>query len=155
MRLVTLFLDFDGVLTPLPRRVCGAFAWFACLPAFEAAVRPVRHNVEIILSSDWRLKHSVAELCARFSPDIAACIGGVIGPQRERRELEIIEWLAANPREHWLAVDDRVDQFTMHGHRLIDINRERGFTADDGQRLLDTVTELLQSVSDVVREKLR
>lgn len=132
---LTLFLDFDGVLTPMPRRVKGAFDWFARLPLFEESVRPLLTELEIIISSDWRHKHSMTDLKKPFSTDFAARIRGVTGAQRDCRESEILEWLYRNPRRSWIAVDDRGDQFHHYFGRLIQIDRETGFSGKDADRL--------------------
>lgn len=131
------------MLTPLPSRLRGGFSWFARLPAFEAAVRPVVKDVEIILSTDWRHRHALDELRGYFSPAVAARIRGMTGIQRDLRETEIIEWLAHNPRTDWFAIDDRTDHFAQHKNRLVAINRSTGFTPDDAQHLLELVTNAL------------
>ena len=136
---VTIFLDFDGVLTPMPPRVRGEFDWFSQVPCFEAAIRPFIHNLEIIISSDWRYKRSLEGIKTNFSQDIADRIRDTTGAERWRRELEIEEWLADNPREYWVAIDDLNDHFTTHVDRLILINRAVGFTEEDGRILFTAI----------------
>lgn len=141
---ITLFLDFDGVLTPMPPRIRNGFDWFSQLPHFEATIRPFLHNVEIIVSSDWRHKSSLDSIKTYFSQDVAECIGGTTGVERWRRELEIEEWLVDNPRDHWIAIDDLADHFTTHVARLVAINRAVGFTEKDGRRLLAAIDRMCQ-----------
>lgn len=144
MPIITLFLDFDGVLTPMPPRVRGGFDWFSRLPCFESTIRPFIHDLEIIVSSDWRHKRSLDNIKTNFSQDVADRIYGTTGVERWRRELEIEEWLADNPREHWVALDDLDDHFTTYFDRLIAINRTVGFSEDDGKRLVAAVNQMKQ-----------
>ncbi len=63
-----IFLDFDGVL----RRLTSEPARFEpeLLANFESVVRPFI-EVEIVISSAWRLEMSLDELRRLFSPDMA------------------------------------------------------------------------------------
>lgn len=137
----TIFLDFDGVLTPFAD---GSQPQpFQCLPAFEAALRPVLGHVEIVISSDWRHRLSPENLRAKFSTDIRSIIVDTTGVERWRRELEIEEWLDANPRANWLAIDDLEDHFEHFKERLLLIDRMKGFQESDGERLEHLVRSLM------------
>ncbi|MEC5218673.1 hypothetical protein RCH09_003647 [Actimicrobium sp. GrIS 1.19] len=139
-----LFLDFDGVLhlefipgiTPGRARVGEEH--FTHLPAFEAVVRDFP-GVDIVISSTWRLRHSLDELRAFFSPDIAGRIIGVTPelPRNhpERREGEIRQWLdgAGRTDEPFLAIDDWPPLFSQDFDALFWVSPEEAF--DDAAAL--------------------
>ena len=68
-----LFLDFDGVLHP---EHCHESKHFCCLEVFEQAVRQAP-DIELVVTSTWRLQNSLEQLRKRFSIDVAARIAGV------------------------------------------------------------------------------
>lgn len=127
-----LFLDVDGVLHPLNREM----GVFSCLPVLEATLREF-NDVEIVISSSWRLEYSVMELRSFFPADIALRIIDVT-PDRGikmdsiepyRRELEIEDWLRENGREYepWLVLDDCDWMFSPSCTRLILVDSKTGF----------------------------
>lgn len=112
-----LFLDFDGVLHPEINY--REEELFSKIPLFEKVLRNFP-NVDIVISSTWRLNHGLEELKSKFSPDIARRIIDVtpvyadlpelhlvIGPFQ--RHVEIEGWLRQAQRiwEPWLALDDK------------------------------------------------
>ncbi|MFN7152404.1 MAG: HAD domain-containing protein [Acidovorax sp.] len=114
--LATLFLDFDGVTHPLH---CHESKHFSCLPGIESALRKMP-EIEVVISSTWRLQYSLTELRSRFSSDIADRVVGVtpVGVEREfcpdrllgyPRHAECWEWMHVNRpySDAWLAMDDR------------------------------------------------
>lgn len=103
-----LFLDFDGVLHPFD---CP-HGLFTLLPEFERVMRDFP-GVDIVISSSWREAHTLGELRALFSPDIAQRIIGATPILYDRdhepvRETEIRAWLrdAGRETEPWVAIDD-------------------------------------------------
>lgn len=148
-----LFLDFDGVLHPeydgmsVPPEVA-----FRHLPRFEAVMRDF-HAVEVVISSMWRYHYSLDGLKTHFSPDIAARIIGTTPLiEREegkylpdRREGEILKWLAENGREHedWIAVDDAAWQFPKHRNRVIGCVHVYGLDDEAADVLRTRLTYLL------------
>jgi hypothetical protein len=70
--MVIVFLDFDGVLHPFfPRRELAdqENQLLSFLPRFESVIRAFPF-ARIVIASDWRKRHSLAELREFFSPDI-------------------------------------------------------------------------------------
>ena len=112
----TLFLDFDGVTHPLH---CHESKHFSCLPAIEAVLREVP-DVEVVISSTWRLQYPLEKLRARFSADIAKRVVDVtpLGWDQQEcpdmlwsypRHAECWQWMRINrwASDNWLAMDDR------------------------------------------------
>lgn len=127
-----LFLDLDGVMHPTDRRD----GCFSCIPTFETVIREFK-DVEIVISSSWRIDHSLMQLRSMFSSDVAKCIIDVT-PDRAatmeviepyRREREIEDWLRANEREDepWIAIDDCEWMFSPACTRLVLIDPTTGF----------------------------
>jgi hypothetical protein len=131
-----LFLDFDGVLHPVDRRE----GCFSCLPALENALREF-NDVEIVISSSWRLEFNLTQLRSIFSSDVARCVIDVtpdratkmesIEPYRREREVDdwVDDWLRENGREYepWLVLDDCEWMFSPSCTRLILVNSVTGF----------------------------
>lgn len=136
-----LFLDFDGVLHPDP---CNARSILFChLPRLESVLRDFA-DVQIVISSTWRTAHTLNDLKAYFSPDIAPRIIGVTPSWRDLpdllktightyvRQVEIEGWLRAlgRPWEKWIAIDDKAYWFKPFLPNLIRTDARFGL-ADD------------------------
>jgi hypothetical protein len=72
-RVEILFLDFDGVLHPLH---CPASQHFCHLHQFEATIGKLP-NIEIVISSTWRMQRSLTALKGFFSKHVADRIVGM------------------------------------------------------------------------------
>lgn len=142
-RVITIFLDFDGVLTPLPPRVRGEFDWFARLPVFEKAIRPWLEQIEIVVSSTWRLTVPLEKIKASFSPDVAHRIISITGPDLGDRCKEIEKWAKEHGCETWLAIDDHAAPFVKCPERLIAVDRRVGFSEADAAALIEKLQTLL------------
>lgn len=116
VKLVYLFLDFDGVLHhffPLYGESDERNAKFAFLSNFEKAVRESPVEVRIVISSTWRRDRSLEELRAFFSEDIAPLIVGstpfLNGSHNPGGRLrEVLTWLKEHNLEDapWVGIDD-------------------------------------------------
>lgn len=141
---LTLFLDFDGVLHP---EYCNPSLHFVMLPALEALLREYP-QVEIVLSSTWRMQFEFSHLLSRFSPDISARIAGQTPVFAELKDVP--DRLIGYPRhaecwawqrdhrmasDNWVALDDRPWLFYPLCHQLIQTNGAIGLTQDDLKRL--------------------
>lgn len=137
-----IFLDIDGVCHPV-NRSCGTFS---CLKRLESVFR--RYPVQIVISSAWRVDHSLEALRGFFSTDIALrtigttpdfTIPGFDLDYRCVREKEIDAWRRTNRREHdvWLAIDDCDWLFTPDCRNLLLINGQTGFDERAEATLLD------------------
>lgn len=131
-----IFLDFDGVVHPqFEGQATPKDLVFCHLPRIEPVFR--EYDVEIVISSTWRIDFMLERLKEYFSPDIREKIIGatpVIDAGNDqfmpyRREKEILAWLTQNRREHddWLALDDAAWQFGAHRDKLIACIWYQGF----------------------------
>jgi hypothetical protein len=132
-----LFLDFDGVLHPFSR----PNGPLAHLPHFERVLREFP-DVDIVISSAWREVHSLEQLRAFFSEDIASRIVDVT-PELDSmdhpfiREAEIRAWLrsAGREREAWVALDDIPSFFSPACRNLLLVDTDVGFNQRTEEQL--------------------
>lgn len=115
-----LFLDIDGVTHPVFPRADLPDAEnlpFSYLPRLEAVLREFP-AVKIVIASDWRKYHPLAELRRMFSEDLHFRIVGVIGiddtdhaPGNRQRLVE--RYLAEQDLSGsaWLAIDDDASNY--------------------------------------------
>lgn len=107
-----LFLDIDGVLHSVGERIANYFCY---LPRLESVLHDFPH-VRIVICSDWRKQHRLAELQSLFSDELRMRIIGVTPDLRAvmdkldatgSRHHEAHAWMA---KSHftgaWVALDD-------------------------------------------------
>ncbi len=121
-----LFLDFDGVLHP---RTQGTFR---AVPLLQAWLERQPH-VSVVVSSNWRMSHSVDALRALFETPLAQRIVDAVpfeGPERRGDRQRLIEaWLNAHSVRTWVALDDDVSLFEPGCPWLVCTQTEDGLTA--------------------------
>lgn len=117
-----LFLDFDGVLHP---EGVGAELEFCHLDNFEQVMREFS-QVQIVVSSSWRLGESIEDLRSHFSIDIQDRIVGItqrlpeFDSMRGPRQRECEAWVSEHrPQARWLALDDRAQYFDARCQHLV------------------------------------
>ncbi|WP_366523381.1 HAD domain-containing protein [Acidovorax sp.] len=150
MKLVTLFLDFDGVTHPLH---CHERKHFSCLAGIEAVLRECP-TVEVVLSTTWRLRYELDHLRRPFSDDIRPRVVGSTplassppsGPSRLdafSRHKEVWHWMLKNRNasDRWLAIDDRPYLFRPFSDAVIECDPRTGA---DEQVLARLKVRLLQ-----------
>lgn len=134
-----IFLDFDGVLHP---KMSGTFSQ-VCI--FEEFVEKMP-NVEIVITSTWRKKHSLDELKMNFTLAVRDRIVGITpvledGYDFGGRQREIQSYLDAaglhSANCYWIALDDMAMFFENNYPNLILTDARKGFTHDDGNSLLE------------------
>lgn len=151
--MLTLFLDFDGVLHP---EFCQASQHFCCLPHFEDAIRHIP-GVTVVIASTWRLQRPLEQMLHQFSPDIAPLIVGITPTFNTlahvpdtllgyEREAECDAWLRMHQRSHlpWLAIDDRNWLFRPFSRSLFRVDGRTGLTAQQSRELVVKATTLHQ-----------
>jgi hypothetical protein len=136
----TIFLDFDGVLHPAPTRSKGEeWCW---LPRIETMLICALNDpsVQIVISSAWRIYHSVDELKRFVGPKIAAkVIDCTPCFEPSTREEECLTWLEANglAGTPWVAIDDLVSDFKHHAaEHLVAIDPMFGPSLADLRRFI-------------------
>jgi hypothetical protein len=100
-----LFLDFDGVAHAYEHGTLEH------LPAFEELMQ--RHpEIDVVISSDWRLTLNKKGLLELFSKDFR---GRIVGTTPDlgsiKRHPEVLRFVADYNIHKWIAVDDRADLF--------------------------------------------
>lgn len=134
--LMILFLDFDGVLHPEGEGHLPSDGMEFCfLPRLEQLLRQFS-DVDVVISSAWRVRLPYEALVAPFAEDIRSRIIGVT-PTRStgrtysyaHRESEILAWLEQNGAsgQQWVALDDAEWQFDNHKDRLVVCGSFSGF----------------------------
>lgn len=106
-----LFLDIDGVLHPC---TAGTLIYMDRLEGFLR-----KHpEVQVVISSTWRLDHAWPDLMAFFSTDLQSRILGVTPEDASgygaTREREITAWRQAHQCTSlpWAALDDDASLFS-------------------------------------------
>lgn len=147
-----LFLDFDGVLHP---EHCHESKHFCCLEVFEQAIRQAP-DIDLVITSTWRLQNSLEQLRKRFSIDVAARIAGVtprfadlkdvpatlVGYEREA-ECHAWRWSHNVPHLPWLAVDDRSWLYRPFCPSLFLVDGSTGLNPELGAQLIARLRKTL------------
>lgn len=133
-----LFLDFDGVLHPIP---CKDKDMLCFIPRLEGVLRDFPH-VQVVISSLWRASHDLDGLRAYFSEDIRPRIIGMTPftdimawesegrffVQKTRYE-EARLWIAQNAYTGpYVSLDDAGNEFPDECLTLIPCESEEGFS---------------------------
>lgn len=120
-----VFLDFDGVLHPMPTDRRGHFCH---LPAFEEFLRD-HSEVRVVISSSWRETYPFDDVIVElFAPALRARILGMT-PSLElsNRHSEIQAWVDTNRYTGpWFALDDALDEFPAQCQQLIACDTKTG-----------------------------
>lgn len=141
---ITLFLDFDGVLhpdhSPPAQLLCR-------LDLFEPWIRQQPAQLEVVISSTWRQKHTFDALRGMFAPDVGTRMVGVTPPFHHiddvpyeiypfPREVECLEWLRVHrtPSSRWLALDDGERLFRPFCENLVLTDPQSGLLPSDLQK---------------------
>lgn len=147
----TVFLDFDGVLHP---EFCHESKHFCCLPILEHVLREVR-DLDVVVTSTWRLHVPLVDLRSHFSPDIALRLVGVTNQLSQLkdvpepligypREAECHAWLRAHDRIvfPWLAIDDRPWLYRPFNRSLFLVDGKTGLTQAMAEELVERLQRL-------------
>ena len=140
---VTIFLDFDGVLHPVGATSDRLFEKGGML----AEVLQEMPNTEVVISSSWAAYHSLQEIRDLLEgwPALHSRIVGVteqrIRGRIERsdfpeRETQCLDWLISNKRSlyRWVAIDDDALNFDTR-ERLVHTRGFVGLTQADLEEL--------------------
>lgn len=140
-----VFLDFDGVLHPIPTKDRDLLCH---IPRLETVLRAFP-DVLVVISSWWRASQTIHELREYFSVDIRARIidmtpvvtemapGSLFLASAKMRHDEIMQWIAENIYTGpWVALDDAYREFPEPCLQLIRCETEIGFDRDAELRLV-------------------
>ena len=127
---------------------------FSCRPFLEQVLRQVP-DVDVVISSAWRLQWPVEQLRARFSADVAHRVIGVTPQFTDledipnsllgyEREAECQAWLRAHDRAvfPWLAVDDRSWLYRPFNRSVFLVEGKTGMTAAGAEVLTERLRNL-------------
>lgn len=144
-----LFLDFDGVLHPVPSQGRGLLCY---IPRLENVLRKFP-DVKVVISSLWRASHDLSELREFFSEDIRPRIIGMTPFIEEiievwlfdlcqTRYAEILQWIDDNKYTGpWVALDDAYQEFPEDCKELIRCETIFGFDEEAEWRLVRYLIE--------------
>lgn len=143
--LITIFLDFDGVLHPQGGTTDRLFEKANLM---QICLRQVDH-IEVVISSSWAEVHPLENMRDFFveQPDLHRLIVGCTlqkgNPKVDfgampLRESQCRNWLIANQREphRWLAIEDDLLNFKAREH-VVFTDPRQGFRTWDAERVLE------------------
>jgi hypothetical protein len=148
--LITIFLDFDGVLHPQGTTTDRLFEKADFL---QNCLQQVDH-IEVVISSSWAEYYSLEQMRDFFEeqPDLHRLIVGCTHQKGSPkvdfgavplRESQCRNWLIANQREphRWLAIEDDPLNFKAREH-VVFTDPRLGLCAHDAQHVLDLAENL-------------
>lgn len=139
-----LMLDIDGVLHPEPVQAVDVFC---ALPLLHEILK-ARPKLNVVITSDWRLRHTLEDLSAILSAGAPGLRRRVIGVTPELadcrheyrgREREVEAWIAANGGPNWIALDDVAGNYTAGSERVYLMDYRTGLVAEDVPKILARV----------------
>lgn len=152
-----LALDIDGVLHP-----AGApdHALLTRLPLLEAWLRR-RPNVQIVITSSWRVSHSLEGLRELFSSDLQCRVIGKTGvywkrvfeetgevplTTRHERDRELRHWLEENRMigRPWAALEDEAGNYAPTRRNIVVCDPKIGLT----EREIDVLERLVDGLEN-------
>lgn len=148
--LITVFLDFDGVLHPQGGTTDRLFEKANLL---QICLQQVEH-VEVVISSFWAEYHPLEDMWDFFEEQpylhrlIVGCTLQKGNPKVDfgdmpLRESQCRNWLIANQREphRWLAIEDDPLSFKAR-ENVVFTDPRQGFRTRDAERLLELAGHL-------------
>ena len=140
-----LFLDVDGVLHPL---LAHKSKPMSCLPRLAAVLWDFP-EVQVVITSTWRLTRSLEDLRALFPADLRSrVIGATAAPGYEprpgARQYEALLWLDGyDPASQWIALDDYAPHY-FSSSRLVLCDHTTGFGEDEEKQLRERLVHIRQ-----------
>lgn len=140
-----LFLDVDGVLHPL---LAHERKPLSCLPRLATVLRDFP-EVQVVITSTWRLTRSLEDLRAIFPADLRGrVIGATAAPGYEpcpgARQYEALAWLDDyDQAAQWIALDDYAPHY-FSSSRLVLCDHTTGFAEPEEQQLRERLEQIRQ-----------
>jgi hypothetical protein len=148
--LITIFLDFDGVLHPQGGTTDRLFEKAGLLKNCLQKI----DRIEVVISSSWAEYYSLEHMRDFFEeqPDLHRLIVGCTHQKGSPkvdfgamplRESQCRNWLIANQREphRWLAIEDDPLNFKAREH-VVFTDPRHGLREDDAERVLNLTESL-------------
>lgn len=149
---LTIFLDVDGVLTPIPESG-ESRDWLARLEFFETSIRPYLKRIEIVVSSSWRHHVDYQDFRSAMSDDVAAVVVGQTGASQDRKLDEINAWLAEHGPKNWVAIDDDESEFDSDSP-LIKVDPTTGYNRGSFSQIRDRLFRLNKPFDGMTMEDI-
>ena len=144
--MITIFLDFDGVLHPMHQ---AKESLFQGLPLFESIVLNYSpQELQVVVSSSWGRVYPFEEIKALFSPRVQPYVIDITPQFFETENLpselwsflrhgECWMWMHQNmpPESPWLAIDDDPRYFLPDFPQLLLTDPDLGLTKNDARTL--------------------
>lgn len=152
-----IFLDFDGVLHSNNRNS----TLFEHGGILEKALTPYIEDINIILSTSWRIDYPMEVLQSIFTDNLKDIIIDITpnhqgGFDEGGRYKEIKAWLEANNfnnDEQWIAIDDIAFIFPKDCPNLIKTNPQTGLDEDNINAIVNKIQNYLQIKLDSISKK--
>jgi hypothetical protein len=138
-----IFLDIDGVLAPIRHWDRYGDLDAACIGVLNAIV--TGGGAAVVVSSTWRYGKSAAELQEMLAAEgftgtvLDTTPIGMVGADRGD---EIAAWLADNPVDGYVIIDDHGDMGALRA-RLVQTHPARGLQPADAPRALAVLLQAL------------
>lgn len=142
-----IMLDIDGVLHP---DNASDNQLFMCLP-FLYQILISEPKARVVVTSAWRLKHSVDDLRDLLFASTSGLNDRFLGVtpslieyknEYRGRELEVLMWLSQHDHPPWLALDDIAGHYTYGSSNLYLTNYQTGLTEKDTWEVLEKIHTL-------------
>lgn len=136
-----LMLDIDGVLHPEPVQAVDVLC---SLPLLHDILK-ARPKMRVVVTSDWRLRHSLEELSAMLSAGAPGLRRRVVGMTPELpdcrheyqgREREVMAWITANGGPEWIALDDVAGNYAYGSKQVYLTDYRTGLIPADVPKIL-------------------
>ncbi len=125
----TIFLDFDGVLH-------YKYQKFYHVKILSNVILPFKNTTNIVISSSWRMTHSLDELKKFFPDEIKNLIIGITpifynSFDKGIRQKEIEYYIKNNNLQSWLIIDDEKYYFSDNISNILWTNSFLGLSEQD------------------------
>jgi len=148
--MLTLFLDFDGVLHPSTvffengevvlltnDPALSLFCWASVLEGLLDEADPEATIIHVIISSTWAHRFGWKKAAAYLPDGLSRRVIGSTGPMPAPRGVQVECFAEDCGITAWLALDDDLTGWTkQHSHRLVACPAEAGLAAKEPQEAL-------------------
>lgn len=144
---IFIFLDIDGVLNSLESLICynEIDISFINIKRLNYLIENllIKYQVEIIISSSWRVVHSITEIIEFFTingfnyPTFITNITPILNTPNRIRGDEIQEYINLYDVKSYIIIDDNSDMLLSQMNNFIQTNFLEGLTFKDCIKILN------------------